>query len=1212
MKKDIARIGLDEAKKLLDFRANGVIERDIADGQLRGAVALHNILASEGFAYLADEVGMGKTYIALGVLCLLRFAHPNLRVLVIAPKQNIQEKWLKDWKNLVKTNYRATDLLVRSFQGLPTRPAIVCSNLVHWAIEAVKNPDRDTFIRLPSFSFGLSQDKGKAREGKQALWNKLAKGAPMLKRIDLDPASLDNDAFKDAFARGVNALLPHYDLVIVDEAHNLKHGYGEVGRVSSRNRLLALTLGSATDGAHEAFPSYGRRFDRVLFLSATPLESDYAELYRQLALFGFGEAVKDLHGEAAEEHAKKILIRRLTRIHVAGEPHTKNMYRREWRGGGVTMHDEPLEIPNDEQRLTVALVQRKVAEVIRHPKFDKTFQMGMLASFESFGQTAGRKKRDAAREGDAVFAGSDQTDEPEEREGADVDIIGRLRQSYSKNVEDRGLPHPKMDAVVASLVDASLGSVFDQGDKALIFVRRVASVREIGDKLRHGYDAWIEDKLRQELGEAMSGELRKIFEEYRDWRRSRGAAQQQNEEARVEPQGDENTGEAELVPEERREELDELDDDVTFFAWFFRGKGPEKRFSGASFRNNQLQGETSPFGTFFEENYVALLLGPAALQDPLGTLVQAVDEDRGRLTERLRGIAATQVQKRRGEISRRAYFEAYQAAALVALAEARSFRDKQRAETLLEWRFPGAKREPEVDVKHSFPGPEAYLGVRTFFSEVERRPALAQSLFPEKIADSREFARDRELRRELLAHAARLGHSFITLFSLAARMFGSLEARRAERGQDYATRLIDQYCDRLETERGKPGFSAMRELESIAEHFHEIFRLNFEKAAEAKNTEAIRKLIRDELSSQRPVAGMSGGVTPRIVKQFRMPGYPVVLVTTDVLKEGEDLHTFCSKVIHYGIAWNPSEMEQKTGRIDRIGSATHRRLAKLEGRINEHEKLQTQYPYLLETVERLQMARLFRKMNKFVRSMHTSFGGEEPARGRASAISVDSAFAAEERDIRPIEGLLETKFEVDEALLCGSQQIDRQKAEARANACLQRFAELIKLLGSKIRIDWHNVSPDGEYVGTTYRRGPKVLRPEERDKPGRNGVRQQPILLYVEGAPMGGRALIHLTSPVGRIDEDRLVELFGHQTNLAGTRICLVEESKDGPTSYTVTVEGDILLDPQETDVEELYDLIAAVALGADDVEGVFLSEEDRAFESFAPDLRKERDHGAH
>ena len=64
--------------------------RSIAEEQLEGAVAMHNLLARQGFAYLADEVGMGKTYVALGAVALLRYLNPGFRVLYIAPRENIQ------------------------------------------------------------------------------------------------------------------------------------------------------------------------------------------------------------------------------------------------------------------------------------------------------------------------------------------------------------------------------------------------------------------------------------------------------------------------------------------------------------------------------------------------------------------------------------------------------------------------------------------------------------------------------------------------------------------------------------------------------------------------------------------------------------------------------------------------------------------------------------------------------------------------------------------------------------------------------------------------------------------------------------------------------------------------------------------------------------------------------------------------------------------
>src|SRR5206468_6618701 len=105
------------------------------------------------------------------------------------------------------------------------------------------------------------------------------------------------------------------------------------------------------------------------------------------------------------------------------------------------------------------------------------------------------------------------------------------------------------------------------------------------------------------------------------------------------------------------------------------------------------------------------------------------------------------------------------------------------------------------------------------------------------------------------------------------------------------------------------------------------------------------------LRAQQPIGGMSGQVNQTVVRQFRMPAYPFVLITTDLLQEGEDLHLFCSDVYHYGIAWMPSSMEQRIGRIDRVRSQTERRLTALSDQIDPQNLLQVYYPFLRETVE---------------------------------------------------------------------------------------------------------------------------------------------------------------------------------------------------------------------------------------------------------------------
>ena len=62
----------------------------------------------------------------------------------------------------------------------------------------------------------------------------------------------------------------------------------------------------------------------------------------------------------------------------------------------------------------------------------------------------------------------------------------------------------------------------------------------------------------------------------------------------------------------------------------------------------------------------------------------------------------------------------------------------------------------------------------------------------------------------------------------------------------------------------------------------------------------------------------------RLMLTFNTPFYPEILVASSVMAEGVDLHLNCRHVIHHDLCWNPSTMEQRTGRIDRIGAKAER------------------------------------------------------------------------------------------------------------------------------------------------------------------------------------------------------------------------------------------------------------------------------------------------
>ncbi len=58
----------------------------------------------------------------------------------------------------------------------------------------------------------------------------------------------------------------------------------------------------------------------------------------------------------------------------------------------------------------------------------------------------------------------------------------------------------------------------------------------------------------------------------------------------------------------------------------------------------------------------------------------------------------------------------------------------------------------------------------------------------------------------------------------------------------------------------------------------------------------------------------------KLMLTFNTPFYPEVLIASAVLAEGVDLHLNCRYIIHHDLCWNPSTLEQRTGRVDRIGA----------------------------------------------------------------------------------------------------------------------------------------------------------------------------------------------------------------------------------------------------------------------------------------------------
>ncbi len=57
---------------------------------------------------------------------------------------------------------------------------------------------------------------------------------------------------------------------------------------------------------------------------------------------------------------------------------------------------------------------------------------------------------------------------------------------------------------------------------------------------------------------------------------------------------------------------------------------------------------------------------------------------------------------------------------------------------------------------------------------------------------------------------------------------------------------------------------------------------------------------------------------------FNTPFYPMILICNRPMQEGVDLHRECRRLVHHDLSWNPAQLEQRVGRLDRIGSKVRR------------------------------------------------------------------------------------------------------------------------------------------------------------------------------------------------------------------------------------------------------------------------------------------------
>ena len=928
-----------EAGKIIDLNPKDFIDNDIAKRQFKVTLTGFNHLyqSQNNFLYIADEVGLGKTYIAIGIASLLRHFSPNkkhYKDCIIVPKKNLQSKWRKEIRNFISNNYKLECNIVKTPLG--TSVGLCEDENIHPRLEYInsQNPSYEIF-RNTSFSISASSEdwKDKLTDQLPAFVSNIFKSA--IKRFE----GADGEVMlRRLYAYLLNVIMPEFDLLIVDEAHNFKHGIE--GDVSYRNQVVSRLMGAISEDDVKIFHEFPELKDiikplagKVILLSATPLDSGVHEIANQLDCFLPNNPYRNLTTEVKSKRLKAelgtFMIRGVMNITLSGESMSRNRYRYEHRRGNVLKEiDAPVQnISNPFDAAIIAILQLKTLEQINSSR-NNSFEIGMLAGFESF---------NIGESTDKEFEDSNKKDQ---NKSVDSNVVSSIANSYYEEFK-QFLPHPKQDNLVTEVYKDMLNS-----NKSLIFVRRIASINELEKRLNLLFEENQARKIERynKQGNKIISKLLKAFNSRKD------AIAESNV--------------LELASVRLKEyHIYELDIHIAYEEWPIKTEEIKQHLielldhvSGTEL-GNKLDAQL--------KNHLSRSTISSKYREMLLRLIQEFS-DRKNPDELADG--------EKEEYTRYFFLNYFSSKRYI-----EGYRFKKRLTTKDWFRYNYYYLTDIEGIGLMDNG----LGSIVSFDERVRTDANRIDYINDKLVESLILGEIQCKVDESYTKKTFLNYLFEGILKVEFDKW--IDLKWKSKDLDY---LLDELIILQEILRGVfrngsgllPCFIAdsheeefeqiivqvleesfpevLREIKSIIIDFDKIVLVNFSDKSK----------IRYAMYNQAPIVGASGehskDVT-RVATQFRMPGFPLVVITTDILKEGEDLHTYCSDIYHYGIAWNPSDMEQRTGRIDRINSKCYFKLMKAK-KATFDNLLHVFYPYLSDTLEVNQVVKVFHKMNAFI------------------------------------------------------------------------------------------------------------------------------------------------------------------------------------------------------------------------------------------------------
>lgn len=409
-----------------DINWNYSGEKDMSSIQAEGVAGLCQRLSKHNIAFLADEVGMGKTIQAFGVMSMLwkNEEYKDARILVFAPRREVAFQWEREYKDFYE-KHKKNELSI----PYPNDENIVVLNRLNeknnenWLgnIEDKKL----VIVKTTSLSYLVREDDTESNE----------------KHIEE--------------AKKLAGEISKFDLIVIDEAQYFRN---------KSNSLRSLS-------ANIIFKNISCP---VLLMSATPNHSSINDLSNIVSYFN-----KSLSLDT--QLWKKLIIRRFRVLSKKGL--VKYNYRKEI---GIAAYFKQ----NDENEIFFALYQKLLLNESLNKDIGKgrefwRYLEGTEFDPKQFELIRSKKNDNTTNE---EFQGNDH--EAANDRNILKDLTNIFEKTYKKTPENPKYERTRKDLIVDNYIEQS---------KALVFSRRIPSVRETARGVIHEYDIKMWKMIKKEL-----------------------------------------------------------------------------------------------------------------------------------------------------------------------------------------------------------------------------------------------------------------------------------------------------------------------------------------------------------------------------------------------------------------------------------------------------------------------------------------------------------------------------------------------------------------------------------------------------------------------------------------------------------------------------------------------------------------------------------------